>query len=324
VKAQLLELNVSEPHGVLDKLAEILGTTCENGYLKVPEEKGSGYLRGFVLSNSIGMMIRDCEFNDDLLVRRSFNLNPQERILMSFNNVLPAKDSGSKQTDTRNLPSVQIGKGKLKLEMFYPSKTNFKSILIAIYASNLKSLLGIKTINSVLQTIMESEQPMIFEEVLSPKIQKVALEITENDMPEAFHPLYYRLKAEELICLIFAELLKREDTPIRALNETDAENIYKIKDKILARLSTPPVLDDLAKEVGMSKSKIKRLYKQIFGESIFNYYQRFRMREAARLLKERKLTVSEVGYEMGFSNLGHFTRVFEAHIGIKPKRFSLQ
>jgi AraC-like DNA-binding protein len=124
--------------------------------------------------------------------------------------------------------------------------------------------------------------------------------------------------------LIFAELLKREDTPIRALNETDAENIYKIKDKILARLSTPPVLDDLAKEVGMSKSKIKRLYKQIFGESIFNYYQRFRMREAARLLKERKLTVSEVGYEMGFSNLGHFTRVFEAHIGMKPKRFSLQ
>lgn len=324
MKAQLLELNVSEPHSVLDKLAEILGTTCKNGYLKVPEGKGKGYLQSFILSNSIGMMIRDCEFNDDLLVRRNFNLNPQERILISFNNVLPPTDSSPNQTNIRNLPSVQICKGKLNLEMFYPSHTNFKSVMVAICATNLKSLLGIQTVNSALQTILESEQPTLFEEVISPKIQKVALEITENDMPEAFQSLYYRLKAEELICLIFADLLKRENTPIQALNETDAENIYKIKNKILSQLSTTPVLDDLATEVGMSKSKLKRLFKQIFGESIFNYYQAFRMREAARLLKERKLTVSEVGYEMGFSNLGHFTRVFETHIGMKPKKYSLQ
>lgn len=320
----MLELNVNEPHQVLDKLAEILGTTCENGYLKVPDNKGKGYLHGFTLSNSIGLMIRDCEFNEDLLVRRYFNFNPHERILLSFNNVLPLKDNNLQQTSIRNLPSVQIGKGKLNLEMFYPSHTNFRSILVAIYASNLKNLLGIQTNSPILKTILESENSILFEEVITPKIQKVALEISENDMPEEFHPLFYRLKAEELICLIFAELLKRENTPVQALNETDAQSIYIIRDKILADLSVPPVLEDLAKEAGMSKSKLKRLFKQIFGESIFNYYQGFRMREAARLLKEHKGTVSEIGYQMGFSNLGHFTRVFESYNGMKPKKFSLQ
>ena len=73
----------------------------------------------------------------------------------------------------------------------------------------------------------------------------------------------------------------------------------------------------------MSPTKLKRLFKQIFGNSIFSYYQEFRIKEAARLMKDEKLSVSEVGYQLGFTNLSHFSRVFQAHIGIKPKRYSL-
>ncbi|MCF0055071.1 helix-turn-helix transcriptional regulator [Dyadobacter sp. CY356] len=320
----MLELNVNEPENVLDKLAEVLGATYQNGYLKVPEKKGKGYLRGFSLGNSIGMMIRDCEFNEGLLIKRNFNLNPHERVLMSFNNILLPTNQSMERANIQNLPSVQIGKGRLNLEMFYPSHTNFRSILVAIYVSDLKMLLGNQIENSILQTLLKNQEPILFEEIITPRIQKVAIEITENDIPETLNHLYYRLKAEELICLVFAELLKRQNTSMQAINEIDAEKVYQIRAKILIDLSTPPVLEDLARQALMSKSKLKRLFKQIFGESIFNYYQSFRMKEAARLLKERRLSVSEVGYEMGFSNLGHFTRVFEEHVGMKPKRFSLQ
>jgi AraC-like DNA-binding protein len=329
VESQTLELNVSEPHSVLNKLAELLGTTCEDGYLKVPEDKGKGYLRGFFLGNSLGMMIRDCEFNTDLLVKRNFNLNPHERVLMSFNNILTPNNmlNPNRQIQERaniqNLPSVQIGKGKLNLEMFYPSHTNFRSILVAIYVRDLKKLLGSQIENSILRSILENENPVLFEEIITPAIQKVALEVTENKIPKALNTFYYRLKAEELICLVFAELLKRENTPMHAINEVDAAQVYQIRSKILAELATPPNLAELAEIAGMSKSKLTRLFKQIFGESMFNYYQSFRMREAARLLQAHKLTVSEVGYEMGFTNLGHFTRVFEAHLGMKPKKYSL-
>ncbi len=47
------------------------------------------------------------------------------------------------------------------------------------------------------------------------------------------------------------------------------------------------------------------------------------MQEGARLLKEEGHSVSEVGYKLGFSNLSHFTRVFNKHIGMKPKQYSL-
>ncbi len=73
----------------------------------------------------------------------------------------------------------------------------------------------------------------------------------------------------------------------------------------------------------MSESKLKRLFKQVFGNTIYNYYQTMRMKEAAYLLKHEKQSVSKVGYALGFSNLSHFTRMFEEHIGMKPKKFSV-
>ena len=72
----------------------------------------------------------------------------------------------------------------------------------------------------------------------------------------------------------------------------------------------------------MSEPKLRKLFRQTFGKSVFDYYQALRMQEAARLLKERRLTVSEVGYQLGFTTLSHFSRVFEQHIGLKPKKYS--
>lgn len=91
---------------------------------------------------------------------------------------------------------------------------------------------------------------------------------------------------------------------------------------MLEHLDTPPVIKELAAGASMSPSKLKRVFKQIFGNSIFRYYQEFRMKEAARLLKEEKLTVSDAGYQLGFTNLSHFSRVFKEHLGMKPKQFS--
>jgi AraC-like DNA-binding protein len=319
----MLKIELGQSYGLLEKLAALLGTTVKQGYLKIPKNKGQGYLRGFRFGEGMGMMIKNCVLHDDLLTRRHAPAQT-EKIMVSFNNVFPAKDTPAVQTKVQELPSVQIGKGSLHFEMFYPSFTTFRSILIAIDATRLKELLGDSIQHALLTKITESDQPLLFEAFLSPEIQQTAIDMTENEVPEALHQLYFRVKAEELICLLFAGLLKRDNMPVQALNETDAEKIFQIRDKMLVRLDVPPVLNTLAREAGMSVSKLKRLFTQIFGDSVFNYYQGIRMKEAARLLKEKKYRVSEVGYQMGFSNLSHFSRTFEAHIGMKPKKYAGQ
>jgi len=175
--------------------------------------------------------------------------------------------------------------------------------------------------NEIFRNIITSEQSILFEELLSPKIQQVAIEIIQTDVPDSLTDFFFKIKAEELICLTLKELFKRENPTTHALNQIDVQKIYKVRDLILNNIAVAPVIKHLASEVGMSESKFKRLFKQIFGDSLFSYYQKFRMKEASRLLKENKMTVSEVGFKMGFSNLSHFAKAFEQHIGIKPKSF---
>lgn len=319
-----IKVKLSKPVGFIQKFADSIGAKVEGGYVAIPPEKGKGYIRGLLLGNSIGVMIRDYELYEDLYAIRNLNTNSPERILMNFTNVFPSKVLNTKSSNViQNLPFVQIGRGKFKYENYYPSHTLNHSILMAIETENLKALIGPQIENTILSSIVKSEQPLLFEELISPQIQRVALELIENEIPEELSQFYYRLKAEEMICLLFTELLKRKNTGVSALNELDVQKIYEIRDNILSSLESPPNLKLLAQSVGFSESKLKRLFKQIFGNSVYDYYQVFRMKEAGRLLKEKRLTVSEVGYEMGFSNLSHFSRVFEKHMGLKPKKYSM-
>jgi AraC-like DNA-binding protein len=147
-------------------------------------------------------------------------------------------------------------------------------------------------------------------------------EIVTEPPGETFRLFFLRLKAEELICRLLMELEKRDEKHVYPLNSHDIQTIYKVKEQMLEHLETPPVIKELAVRAGMSPTKLKRLFRQIFGNSIFNYYQESRMKEAARLLKADRLSVSDVGYQLGFTNLSHFSKVFAAHIGMKPKQYS--
>lgn len=314
-----MKLHIKEEFGFLAGFADLLGTEVKNGILVIPDNKGKGYLRGFRLGNSINMLLSFYEFNENVLAKRLGGQNALNRILFSFNNIFPDADSKNKYSG--NLPSIQIFKGKLNIETFYPGRTKFNSIFIGIDSDKLAKTLGMNTGNEIFRNIITSEQSILFEELLSPKIQQVAIEIIQADVPDSLTDFFFKIKAEELICLTLKELFKRENPTTHALNQIDVQKIYKVRDIILNNIAAPPVIKHLASEVGMSESKFKRLFKQIFGDSLFSYYQKFRMKEASRLLKENKMTVSEVGFKMGFSNLSHFAKAFEEHIGIKPKSF---
>ncbi|WP_201297530.1 AraC family transcriptional regulator [Flavobacterium sp. 9AF] len=307
---------------MLQKFADSLQIPLENGKLTIPSEKGKGYLKGLLLDNGFGIMIRNYELYEDMLVVKRGDTDASDRIIINFTNIFFDNKGDENELTAKDLPTVQIGKGKIDLDMLIPKRTKYRTILLGIDKSRLKELLGEQHGLLIYDEILNTEHHLLFEEVITPRIQKVANEIIECDVPVNLQNTYYRIKAEEIVCLLFAELFKRENSPLQNLNEDDVLMLYKIRDKILQKLDVPPLLSELANLARMSESKLKKLFKQIFGNSIYNYYQSFRMKEAARLLKEKKVTVSEVGYQLGFTNMSHFGKIFEEHIGMKPKKYS--
>jgi AraC-like DNA-binding protein len=146
--------------------------------------------------------------------------------------------------------------------------------------------------------------------------------LTEVSPHDNLSHFYTQIKVQELLYLLFRKLVLRESAPQQPINSADVERLLQVHNQLLGDLGTPPVLRALAQQAAMSETKLKQLFKQTFGSSIYTYYQRARMKEAAFLLKQGQHSVAEVGYELGFSNLSHFSRLFEKHYGLQPKRYS--
>jgi AraC-like DNA-binding protein len=283
----------------------------------IPAQFGRGYLQAFDFNYGLRMMIRDYELNESLLVTKKAQHCFTESVILLFQ--LPFL---SNSENTTHLPSVQVFPGHVDAEILFPEMTVFKNIVIAVKVDYLKELLKVDWENGLLETITRSDHSFLFEALIPPSIEKITKEMLEPDVPVALHNFYFKVKAEELIYLLFAELFKRENTRVAALNIADINAVYKIRNSLLSRLDIPPDISELALQANFSKSKLARLFTQIFGTGIFQYYQTFRMQEAARLLKVNELSVSEIGYKMGFTNLSHFSRTFEKHFGMKPKKYS--
>lgn len=309
--------------GLLAAFGDSTGSVVENGRLTLANTVGKGYIQGFDLSPSIKMMVHHYVLTDELVFRRIAAKTERDTLTLTFHNVLSEeadRSNGRVNTGSR-LPSVQVTSANMDFETIFPAQAPISTIIIAVRLTLLHELIHPSGQHAYLQTIMANPRPYLYEEISSPDIQDVAALIVRANVPEPLQTFYYRLKAEELIYLFLLDFLRRQDVPSQPLRTEDVKQLYTIRDKLMTNLPIVPNLPELARLAGMSESKMTRLFRQIFGSSIYDYFQTVRMQEAAYLLREQKLSVSEVGYRLGFSNLSHFGRLFEKHTGFKPKKY---
>ncbi|EHQ25303.1 helix-turn-helix domain-containing protein [Mucilaginibacter paludis] len=317
-----METKLQTEPNVLKAFAQLLGTEIKNWRLEIPQKFGKGYCSGFVFNQHIRMMVFNYELNEDLIVENP-DVNAAARtILFKFQNIFPQTEILPGERQSRAMPSVLIATRSLDTEVLIPVHTNTSTINIEVNADYLNGLFYSFGGSAVLQSLLRNTQPLLFEQIIYPSLQKIVDEMIAEQVDETFKLFFLRVKAEELICRLLMVLQIRDAKQLYPLNKHDVQTIYKVKERMLERLETPPVIKELAASAGMSPTKLKRLFKQVFGNSIFNYYQDLRMKEAALLLKEDKLSVSDVGYRLGFTNLSHFSRVFKDHTGMKPKQYS--
>ena len=83
-------------------------------------------------------------------------------------------------------------------------------------------------------------------------------------------------------------------------------------------------VEQMCEEVGISRAHLHRKMKELTGFAVTEFIRNIRLEQAARLLREQKLNITQVAYTVGFSNLGYFSTVFRKHFGISPRDFISQ
>ena len=80
-------------------------------------------------------------------------------------------------------------------------------------------------------------------------------------------------------------------------------------------------IDDLERKMNMSHSSLFRKVKAITGMSAKELLQDVRLKRACQLLKETNLTITEVAFKAGFSNIAYFCMVFRKKYGVSPNNY---
>lgn len=103
-------------------------------------------------------------------------------------------------------------------------------------------------------------------------------------------------------------------------NEYDKERIIYAREYLVRHLDMPPALTDLAKIAGINEYKLKKGFKEMFGNTVFGYLADIRLEIAKTDLLENKKTASEIAFELGYSSAQHFSSAFKKKFGVSPKR----
>jgi AraC-like DNA-binding protein len=311
----------------LSRFANEIHAPVNNGLLIIPEYLGHGYIRKLEFGPDFIVIIHRYILKEELTIKRNSSGDGNDLVTMFFySNEQPVEIAYNNKLQVRfshrDESAIQVTSNDLNSSVSFPANQPVNYVVVRLNAPRLKSLLSLNQPNQILETITTGKSSFLFFERMTAETKLVLKNIGAVNMNNPLSSFYMQIKVEELLYLLFHKLSLRESTIHQAINSADAETLLFVRDEIISDLSVPPVLRQLAHVAAMSETKLKKLFKQTFGTTIYNYYQQARMEEAAFLLKQGKRSVAEVGYEIGFSNLSHFSRVFEKHYGINPKRFS--
>ncbi|MNS53355.1 HTH-type transcriptional regulator ChbR [compost metagenome] len=81
-------------------------------------------------------------------------------------------------------------------------------------------------------------------------------------------------------------------------------------------------VEELSAEVNMSRVALYKKVLTLTGKTPVEFIKSIRLNRAAQLLEKSQLTISEIAYEVGFTNPKYFTKTFKSAYGILPSAYA--
>lgn len=151
---------------------------------------------------------------------------------------------------------------------------------------------------------------------LSPALLRALEDLRGCALEGRSRRLVIRSKAIEILCHAFEALAQDENGDAAPETSRLASNgVLKAQRLLAENFVTPPSLDDLAHEVGMSRSGLCAAFRQIVGQSVFDYVGDLRMQHALALLNQQDATIAEVAYAVGYGHPSSFSVAVQRRFG---------
>ena len=163
------------------------------------------------------------------------------------------------------------------------------------------------------------EDPGIINRIksITPSLRLVINQILDHAGNGTAEYFFFLARIFDLLNHIYSENDKAIDisvTPSDRLHVGKAQNIF------INNMADPPALNDLASRVGVSSAKLKQIFPKVCGMPPYAYLRKLRMEKAMDLIRNGKMNITEIAYDIGYNSISHFSKVFAGYFGIKPSQ----
>ena len=122
----------------------------------------------------------------------------------------------------------------------------------------------------------------------------------------------------------FSGVLKQDDKvekiEVKGNDEELMERIMKVVNENMG--DSDFNVEKMCNEVGVSRTQLHRKLKEMTGVPTSEFLRNIRLNEAARLIREGKINITQVSYMVGFSNNSHFSTAFKKYFGMSPTEYA--
>ncbi len=157
---------------------------------------------------------------------------------------------------------------------------------------------------------------------LNPLITVALNQFFANNVNGPARSVFEKAKAYEILALFFTKEEGKDVEQCPFLNdEENVERIRLAKKILLESMTNPPTLKELSREIGLNEYRLKEGFKNIYGKTVFQFLNDYRLDTARHMLDKGNVKVNDAAYHIGYTNPSHFIAAFRKKFGVTPKKY---
>ncbi|MFC4312355.1 helix-turn-helix domain-containing protein [Steroidobacter flavus] len=140
----------------------------------------------------------------------------------------------------------------------------------------------------------------------------------------SFRHAFLTAKALELACHILFNLSRAvESEDPGCFSEADHKKLQEAMRLIRSSLDAPSDVKEIAEAVGLTRQRLQRGFRMIYGGTVGEIRDKLRMELARELISDSTLSMVEIALECGYVHAASFTRAFRSAFGMPPMQMRL-
>jgi AraC-like DNA-binding protein len=297
-----IEYNLTSYEDFFRHIAKCLKLKIADNTLSFTPDKGTGYIKFVNLMNGLQLLIYDYIPTQEILYHR-------KKSDRDFYVLRLDEFSGNDSAD-----KASIFFGNTSQEWFYMASANtqLRQVNIIFNKKWLDEYFADEETGEKISSYLALKNFVVFK-LMDAELRRLMLEVFNLPAEKHFEQMIIQNRTALILERFFSRVYKdisSENIPVK-ISAKEWESIKKVESELLKDFSQqPPAIAQLSRIAAMSPSKLKILFKEVYGSPINQYYQRHRMNKAKAMLLSKRYSVKEAAGELGFASVSSFNKAF--------------